>query len=66
MLNPNNKVWEMCQVGFTTTENLGVAFEVEKVEQLKGPAEGKPALGALRVKGGGECKVRSLKGATVR
>ena len=67
VLNPKKKVWEMCQVGFTTTDDLGVAFEVGKVEQLKGdPAEGKPALGRLRVKGGGECRVKSLKGATVR
>ena len=67
VLNPKKKVWEMCQVGFTTTDDLGVAFEAGKVEQLKGEAaEGKPALGALRVKGGSECTVKSLKGATVR
>ena len=67
VLNPKKKVWEMCQVGFTTTEDFGVAFEVGKVEQLKGEAsEGKPALGRLRVNGGGECTVKSLKGATVR
>ncbi|MCJ1328652.1 G4 quadruplex nucleic acid binding protein [Thelotrema lepadinum] len=67
VLNPKKKVWEMCQVGFTTTDDLGVAFEVGKVEQLKGEAaEGKTALGKLRVKGGGECTVKSLKGATVR
>ena len=67
VLNPKKKVWETCQVGFTTTDNLGVAFEVGKVEQLKGEAaEGKPALGTLRVKGGSECTVKSLKGATVR
>ncbi|KAI4155112.1 MAG: hypothetical protein LQ340_001210 [Diploschistes diacapsis] len=67
VLNPKKKVWEMCQVGFMTTEDLGVAFEVGRVEQLKGEAgEGKPALGRLRVKGGGECRVKSLKGATVR
>ena len=67
VLNPKKKVWEMCQVGFTTTDDLGVAFELSKVEQLQGEAgAGKPALGELRVKGGEKCTVKSLKGATVR
>ena len=67
VLNPKKKVWEMCQVGFTTTDDLGVAFECSKVEQLRGEAStGKPDLGRLRVKGGSVCTVKSLKGATVR
>ena len=67
VLNPKKKIWEMCQPGFTTTDDLGVAFELSKVEQLRGDASaGKPELGRLRVKGGDVCTVRSLKGATVR
>ena len=67
VLNPKKKVWDMCQVGFTTTDDLGVAFEVGKVEQLKGDlSSGKPELGRLRVKGGDVCTVKTLKGATVR
>ena len=67
VLNPKKKVWDMCQVGFTTTDDLGVAFDLSKVEQLQGEAgTGKPALGKLRVKGGDVCTVKSLKGAVVR
>jgi aminoacyl tRNA synthase complex-interacting multifunctional protein 1 len=64
VLNPKKKVWEMCQVGFTTTDDLGVAFEAEKVEQLKG--QGKEGLARLVTKSGGKCTVTTLKGATVR
>lgn len=65
VLNPKKKVWEMCQVGFTTTDSGEVAFESEAVERIK--EEGKVVpLGKLVVKGGGVCKVKTLKGATVR
>lgn len=67
VLNPKKKVWEMCQVGFTTTDDLGIAFEFSKVERLKGDlSSGKPEMGRLRVKGGNACTVNSLKGATVQ
>ena len=64
-LNPKKKVWESCQVGFTTTEDLGVAFERAKVEQLQ-KEEVKPDLAQLVVKGVGPCTVKSLRGAVVR
>ena len=63
VLNPKKKVWEMCQVGFTTTEDGVVAFDAGSVEQLKDEGKG---VGKLVTKGGGFCKVESLKGATVR
>ena len=67
VLNPKKKVWEMIQPGFTTTEDLGVAFEVGRVEQLAAEAvKGKPAVGRLVARSGGECKVASLQGALVR
>ena len=67
VLNPKKKVWETLQPGFTTTEDLGVAFEMGRVEQLAGEAgQGKPAMGRLVAKSGGDCKVASLKGALVR
>ncbi|KAF5859363.1 G4 quadruplex nucleic acid binding protein [Aspergillus alliaceus] len=64
VLNPKKKVWETYQPGFTTTENLEVAFDVSAVPAVQGQ-EGKPALGKL-VTEGGLCTVKSLKGATVR
>ena len=67
VLNPKKKVWEMIQPGFTTTDDLGVAFEMSRVEQLAGEkASGRPAIGKLVAKSGGGCKVMSLKGAAVR
>ncbi|KAF2428954.1 nucleic acid-binding protein [Tothia fuscella] len=63
VLNPKKKVWEMCQVGFTTEEDLVVGFDVGAVEQLK--ESGKSGVAKLRTKGG-FCSVRTLKGATVR
>lgn len=64
-LNPKKKIWEQCQVGFTTTDDLQVAFEKSPVEAIKDQAD-KPAIGKLRVKEGGYCTVSTLKGATVR
>ncbi len=61
LLNPKKKVWEMCQVGFMTTEDCGIRFDARKVEQL----EGKSGEGMLRTKAG-LCTVKSLKAATVR
>jgi len=67
VLNPKRKVWEIIQPGFTTTEELGVAFDLSKVEQLQGDAgAGKPGLGKLVAASGGACTVKSLKGAIVR
>lgn len=63
VLNPKKKVWESCQVGFTTTEEGEVAFDAGTVEALKGEGKG---VGKLVTNGGGVCKVASLKGATVR
>ncbi|KAA8648249.1 hypothetical protein EYZ11_006739 [Aspergillus tanneri] len=64
VLNPKKKIWETFQPGFTTTENLEVAFESGAVPAMQGQ-EGKPALGKL-LTGGAVCTVKSLKGATVR
>lgn len=61
VLNPKKKVWEMCQVGFTTTNGLEVGFDAGAVEQL----EGKSGVSKLMTKDG-LCKVSTLKGATVR
>ncbi|KAE8147604.1 hypothetical protein BDV25DRAFT_159985 [Aspergillus avenaceus] len=64
VLNPKKKVWETFQPGFTTTEDLEVAFEASAVPAVQGQ-EGKPAVGKLLTEGG-VCTVKSLKGATVR
>lgn len=65
VLNPKKKVWEMCQVGFTTGEEGEVAFDSGAVERIRG--EGRSTgLGKLVVGGRGVCRVRTLKGATVR
>lgn len=61
VLNPKKKIWEMFQPGFTTTNNLEVAFDAASVKEL-----GKDGLGKLKTKSGGLCTVKSLKGATVR
>jgi aminoacyl tRNA synthase complex-interacting multifunctional protein 1 len=64
-LNPKKKVWETFQPGFTTTENLEVAFDSSAVPVAK-EQEGKPALGKLVTASGIVCTVTSLKNATVR
>lgn len=73
-LNPKKKVWDMCQVGFSTTDDCVVAFEADKVPQLVSQAESEPSgdakkklegIAKLRTKDG-VCTVKSLKGATVR
>ena len=67
VLNPKKKVWETIQPGFTTTEDLGVAFDVSFVPQLHGEATaGRSGLGKLVASSGGACTVKSLKGAIVR
>lgn len=63
VLNPKKKVWDYCQVGFTTTADKGVAFDAAAVEQLKD--SNKPGLAPLRTKQG-LCTIKSLVGATVR
>ncbi|TRX96806.1 hypothetical protein FHL15_002112 [Xylaria flabelliformis] len=61
VLNPKKKIWETFQPGFTTTENLEVAFDGSVVE-----AAGKAETGKLTTASGGTCTVKTLKGATVR
>ncbi|KAK4454204.1 hypothetical protein QBC34DRAFT_155124 [Podospora aff. communis PSN243] len=62
VLNPKKKIWETFQPGFTTTDDLEVAFDAGVVKEL----EGKEGLGKLVTASGGVCKVPSLKGAQVR
>lgn len=62
VLNPKKKIWETFQPGFTTTDDLEVAFDAGVVEAL----EGKTGLGKLVTESGGVCKVKSLTGAQVR
>ena len=67
VLNPKKKVWETIQPGFTTTDDLEVAFDLGSVPQLQGEASaGKAGLGKLVASSGGACTVKSLKGAIVR
>ncbi|KAF9776660.1 hypothetical protein IL306_005127 [Fusarium sp. DS 682] len=61
VLNPKKKIWETFQPGFTTTDNLEVAFDAGVVEQL-----GKTGRGRLVTESGGVCTVPSLKDAVVR
>ena len=61
-LNPKKKVWDECQVGFTTTEGREAAFDPGAVEKLKESGKG---VALLRTKEG-VCMVKSLAGATVR
>ena len=63
VLNPKKKVWDYCQVGFTTTEAKEIAFDVSAVEQLKD--SGKTGLATLKTKSG-NCTVPSLTGGIVR
>lgn len=63
VLNPKKKVWDYCQVGFTTTENKQVVFDPSAVEQLKDSE--KKSLAILKT-AKGICSVKSLTGATVR
>lgn len=65
VLNPKKKVWETFQPGFTTTDSLEVAFDLNAVPAAQGQ-EGKPPMGLLLTQSGGHCTVKSLKGATVR
>ncbi|KAL9093087.1 MAG: hypothetical protein Q9159_000446 [Coniocarpon cinnabarinum] len=64
-LNPKKKVWDYCQMGFTTTDDGSVAFEKAAVEQLKEAQYGANGPAMLKTKEG-VCKVKTLKGATVR
>ncbi|KAL1957388.1 hypothetical protein VTO42DRAFT_6068 [Malbranchea cinnamomea] len=68
VLNPKKKIWETFQPGFTTTDNLEVAFDSSVVPQLQKEGENSaPApIGKLVTASGGVCTVKSLKGATVR
>ncbi|RYP44995.1 hypothetical protein DL768_008609 [Monosporascus sp. mg162] len=61
ILNPKKKIWETFQPGFTTTDNLEVAFDGRVVKEA-----GKEEVGRLVTASGGVCTVKSLKGATVR
>jgi len=62
VLNPKKKIWETFQPGFTTTDDLEVAFDAGVVKEL----DGKSGLGKLVTASGGVCKVPTLKGAQVR
>lgn len=67
VLNPKKKVWETIQPGFTTTENLEVAFDVKDVGALFEKDENKSkGVGRLVTEDGSVCLVPSLKGAVVR
>lgn len=61
-LNPKKKVWDECQVGFTTTEEKVVGFDAGAVEKLKDSGKG---VALLRTREG-VCSVKTLAGATVR
>ncbi|KAI1503882.1 nucleic acid-binding protein [Biscogniauxia marginata] len=61
VLNPKKKIWETFQPGFTTTDNLEVAFDGSIVKEA-----GKAEVGKLTTASGGVCTVQTLKGATVR
>lgn len=65
VLNPKKKVWETFQPGFTTTENLEVAFEKSAVPSVQDQTD-KPAAGKLLTQSGGLCTVKVLKNAVVR
>ena len=65
ILNPKKKIWEMVQPGFTTTEDLKVAFDSEAAPQVAGDGA-KVGMTPLRTKSGGYCTVMSLKNAIVR
>ncbi|KAA6409354.1 MAG: nucleic acid-binding [Lasallia pustulata] len=52
VLNPKKKVWEMCQVGFTTTEAGEVAFDAGAVPQLQGQLQGRGRGSGRRGLGG--------------
>jgi aminoacyl tRNA synthase complex-interacting multifunctional protein 1 len=62
VLNPKKKVWDDCQVGFTTTDEKVVAFDPSVVEKLKDSGK---SVAQLKTKEG-VCTVKSLTGATVR
>lgn len=66
VLNPKKKVWEACQVGFTTGEGGEVGFDSEAVEALKAEGRAKTVGRLVTEKGGGVCRVKTLRGATVR
>lgn len=67
VLNPKKKIWETLQPGFTTTDELEVAFDVGSVPQLQGEGGAKrEGVGKLVTASGGMCTVKSLRGATVR
>ncbi|KHN98464.1 multisynthetase complex auxiliary component p43 [Metarhizium album ARSEF 1941] len=61
VLNPKKKIWETFQPGFTTTDDLEVAFDAGVVEKL-----GKTGVGKLVTETGGVCTVQTLKDAAVR
>lgn len=67
VLNPKKKVWEMIQPGFTTTPELGVAFDAGMVKELsKEGEEKKTGLGRLVTESGGACTVKTLTNGIVR
>ncbi|CZS89217.1 related to tRNA binding protein ARC1 [Rhynchosporium agropyri] len=66
-LNPKKKQFEAIQPGFTTTSDLGVAFDASVVKEMsKEGEEPKAGLGKLVTASGGICKVKSLTNGIVR
>ncbi|KAI9799791.1 MAG: hypothetical protein M1825_004351 [Sarcosagium campestre] len=67
LLNPKKKIWESCQVGFTTNSKREVIFEAAKVEGLTEEEKGRqPAPLIAEGPTSGVCTVKSLEGAVVR
>ena len=70
MLNSKQKVMEMIQPGFFTTEELEVAFDggvvFTGVEGEVSDSKLSKGKGRLVTERGGVCKVKTLKGALVR
>ncbi|KAK3400352.1 hypothetical protein B0T20DRAFT_460445 [Sordaria brevicollis] len=65
VLNPKKKIWETFQPGFTTTDALEVAFDVDVCKDVK-DLEGKSGIAKLVTASGGVCTVPSLAKAQVR
>lgn len=70
VLNPKKKVWEMVQPGFTTTEDLRVAFDLGAAPQVAearaSSDQPQQGLSPLRTRSGGYCTVSTLQMAVVR
>ncbi|KAL9110147.1 MAG: hypothetical protein Q9227_005206 [Pyrenula ochraceoflavens] len=66
-LNPKKKQWEAIQPGFYTTDDLKVAFDSYRCNDMeKGGGVGNGGRGDLIVASGGICTVKSIKDGVVR